>query len=136
LDLTRLQALPPEKLDTACFELQADCQLIHSEFPVVRIWLANQDDRDGTEVIDLRAGADFVLLRRAGAAVEFHQLPAADFSLLQALQQGRSLGDSLQVAEQVNLEFDLARALRRFAGLGVFAAVHPTSPHHRTGAVP
>ena len=136
LDLTPLRALPPERLDASCFELQPDCQLVHSEFPIVRIWLANQDERDGTEVIDLRTGADFVLLRRAGGAVELHQLPAADFFFLQSLQQGRSLGDSLRIAEQVDPELDLARALRRLAGLGVFAAVHPTSPHHRTGAVP
>jgi len=108
------------------FELHPGCRLVHSEFPVVRIWLANQDDRDGTESIDLREGPDFVLVRRHREEVELHHLPAADFRFLQSLKAGRSLGDSLEIAQRASPEFDLARALRQFVGLSVFAAMHLT----------
>jgi len=123
-DPAPLRSVPPEKLASLRFELLPACRLVHSPFPIVRIWLANQEERDGSDVIDLRAGADHVVVHRRSDSVEFHRLPAADFAFLQALQLGRTLGDALERAQRVSVEFDLARALRELVGLGVFAAMH------------
>lgn len=125
-DPVPLRSVPPGKLGAVRFELHPACRLVHSQFPVVSIWLANQDERDGNDLIDLRAGADHVLVHRRHDSVEFHQLPPADFSFLQCLQLGRTLGDSLERAQRVSHEFDLGAALRQLVGLGVFAAMHLT----------
>jgi hypothetical protein len=126
MDLTVLQTLLPHKLVGVRFEFHPACRLVHSPFPVVRIWLANQDDCNEPETIDLREGPDYVLLRRHGDAVEFHHLPPGDFRFLQALNEGRALGDSLEIAQRAGPDFDLARALRQFVGLSIFTAMHPT----------
>ena len=123
-DPTPLQGAPPEKLAGLRFELHPACKLVSSEFPIVRIWRANQDDRDGTEIIDLRQGADFVLVRRNDEGIELRRLPPADFALLSSMTRGETLGDALQVATTVALDFDLAAALRQFVALGVLARVH------------
>jgi hypothetical protein len=123
-DPTALQTMPPERFAGLRFDLHPACKLVSSEFPIVRIWRANQDDRDGTEVIDLRQGADFVLVRRNDAGVEVRRLSAADFALLRSMNRGGTLGDALQVAVTVAADFDLATALRQFVGLGVLARVH------------
>ena len=125
LDPTPLQTMAAGKLAGLRFDLHPACRLVSSEFPIVRIWRANQDDRDGTEVIDLRqGGADFVVVRRSDAGIELHRLPPADFALLRCLSHGGTLGDALQVALTVAADFELAQALRAFVGRGVLARVH------------
>ena len=122
LDLTPLRAIPPEKLGDVRFGLHPACKLVGSQFPVVRIWRANQEDRDGTETIDLGEGGDLVLVRRAADAVELRRLPPAEFALLRAMSCGATLGDALQAAQVPAPDFDLPGALRHFVGLAVFAS--------------
>ena len=124
LDPTALQTIAPERLAGLRFDLHPACRLVSSGFPIVRIWRANQDDRDGTEIIDLGQGADLVLAGRNAEDIELRRLPAADFALLRCLSRGDSLGEALQAALAVAADFDIAKALRRFVGLGVFSCVH------------
>jgi hypothetical protein len=124
LDPTPLQTMASERLAGLRFDLHPACKLVSSKFPIVRIWRANQDDRDGTEVIDLRDGADFVVVRRSDEGVELRRLAAADFALLRSLSRGDPLGDALQVALSVAANFELAQVLPQFVGLGVLARVH------------
>lgn len=126
LDLTLLENTAPESLANLRFALHPACRLVRSEFPIVRIWRANQDDRDGTEVIDLRQGADFVLVRRNEAGIELRRLAAAEFALLRSMDHCNTLGEALQDALTAAADFDLATALRRFIGLGVLARVYTT----------
>jgi len=126
LDPTPLQSVPPERLADLRFDVHPACRLVSSEFPIMRIWRVNQEDRDGTEIIDLRQGADHVLLRRNDDAVELHRLPAAAFTLLRSLSRRATLGDALEIAQAVASDFDLAQTLRHFVELGVFTAVHTT----------
>jgi len=122
LDLTPLRAIPPEKLADIGFEPHPACKLVSSPFPIVRIWRANQDDRDGTEIIDLAEGGDLVLVRREADAVELRRLPPAEFAFLRAMFRGATLGDALQAAQVLASDFDLPKALRQFIGLTVFAS--------------
>ena len=124
LDLTPLQSIAPERLAGLRFDLHPACRLVSSEFPIVRIWRANQDDRDGTEVIDLDQGADFVLVRRDDEDVELRSLPEADFTLLRCLGRGDCLADALQAALAAAADFEIAKALRRLVGLGLLARAH------------
>lgn len=126
LDLTPLQSVAPERLADLRFEVHPACRMVSSEFPIVRIFCVNQEDRDGTELIDLRQGGDHVLLRRKNDAVELHRLPAAEFALLRSLSRGATLGDALEIAQAVSSEFDLAKTLRHLVELGVFTAVQTT----------
>lgn len=126
LDLTTLQRAAPESLAGLRFVLHPACRLVSSDFPIVRIWRANQDDRDGTEVIDLGQGGDFVLVRRSEAGIELRRLPAEEFALLRSMARGDTLGDALEAALTVAADFDLAAALRRLVGLGVLARVYTT----------
>lgn len=124
LDPTPLQTMPPEKLADLRFDVHPACRLVRSEFPIATIWRANQDDRDGTEVIDLGQGADFVLVRRNDAGVELRRLASSDFAFLRSINRGDTLGDALQIALAVATDFDLAKALRQFVALGALTGIH------------
>jgi len=99
---------------------------VSSQFPIVRIWRVNQEDCDGMEIVDLREGGDHVLVSRNADAVELHRLPPAEFALLRSLSRGATLGDSLEIAQAVASDFDLAKTLRHIVELGALTAVHTT----------
>ncbi len=124
LDPTPLQTMPPERLADLRFDVHPACRLVSSEFPIVTIWRANQDDRDGTEIIDLSQGTDFVLVLRNAEGIELRRLAAADFALLRSINRGDTLGDALQVALAVDLDFDFAKALRHFVALGTLTRIN------------
>ncbi|MBX6323250.1 MAG: putative DNA-binding domain-containing protein, partial [Rhodospirillaceae bacterium] len=56
LDPQALGAVPPEERAGLRLRLDEACRLVESPFPIDRIWMANQPERDGEEVIDLGCG--------------------------------------------------------------------------------
>lgn len=109
----RLAAVPPEQLHRVRFALHPACRLFASQFPVHRIWEANQPGTGSDETIDLGAGAVQLLVRRRDYAVEVEPLAAAEFALLRGFAAGRPLGDALCLAQEQAVDFDLEAALRR-----------------------
>lgn len=112
-------AVDPRDYENLRFNLHPATALVRSSYPVIRIWRANQPDNTTDELIDLGAGGDNVLVRRAAECVEFHRLPAGDFAALLALSSGASLGAALDAAQTADECFDLGAALRRILSLGL-----------------
>src|SRR5262249_41551279 len=97
------------------------CGLVRSQFPIVRIWRANQPESSAEETIDLESGGDNVVVLRTPECVEFHQLPAAEFAALEALARGSTLGDALEAALAIDSAFDLGAMLRRCIALPILS---------------
>jgi len=125
LVLERLAAWPAERHAELRFQALPSGRLLHSEFPVLRIWLANQDpltDEATDEVIDLAAGADRLLVCRGpDGGVEFHRLDAASYAFAAALVAGRSLGEAYDAAAESGCSYNVATELRRLLVHGVLA---------------
>jgi hypothetical protein len=117
-----LAQFAPEHYPLLRFVLHPATRLVSSPFPVVRIWMANQPDASTLESIDLRSGADRVLVRRGRQEVEFHTLTAGELALIAALDRGFTLGPALDAALLAESSFDLSQGLSRALALGVFAA--------------
>ncbi|HVZ33924.1 MAG TPA: DNA-binding domain-containing protein [Polyangiaceae bacterium] len=112
-------AVDPRDYEDLRFNLHPATALVQSSYPVIRIWRANQPDAMTDEPIDLGAGGDNVLVRRAAEWIELHRLAAGDFAALRALSSGASLGAALEAAQSADARFDLGAALRRFLSLGL-----------------
>lgn len=112
------------ELESLRLDLHPACVLVQSEFPISRIWFANQSDADSGEVIDLASGADHVLVRRAPADIEFVRLSRGEFAALESLVSGDSLADAFEAALETDPQFDLAAALCRFVNLQLFVGLH------------
>jgi hypothetical protein len=110
-------------LESLRLELHPACSLVQSEFPVTRIWLANQPDADPGEVIDLAAGGDHIVLRRTAADIEFVRLSAGEFAALESLAGGETLADAYESALEADPHFDLPAALCRFVTLQLFVGL-------------
>jgi hypothetical protein len=121
--LERLAAWPEDRHAELHFRALPSARLLHSEFPVLRIWLANQDpptDETKDEVIDLSAGTERLLVCRGpDGGVEFHRLDAASFAFAAALVAGRSLGEADEAALESGCSYNVATELRRLLVHGV-----------------
>jgi hypothetical protein len=118
LDVHSLQSIAPEHYPQLVFTMHPACRLVRTEYPVIRIWRANQPDVPVPETIDLRSAADLILVRRAAASIEFIALPPGQFAFLQAISRSAPLGEAIDAALAVDGTFDAAQALRRCVALG------------------
>jgi hypothetical protein len=120
LDPQTLRDVPVDAYGELRFTLRPACRLIHSDFPVMRIWEMNQADAAANEVLDLRTGPDFLVVMRS-SRIEVCRVPSGDFFLLSEFAKGRDLNSALEAVLVSDPQFDLGAALRRCIGLGVLA---------------
>jgi len=118
LDVGALRSIAPKQYPQLVFTLHPACRLVRTEYPVIRIWRANQPDVPVPETIDLRSAADLILVRRAAASIEFIALPPGQFAFLQAMSRSAPLGEAIDAALAVDDAFDAGQALRGCVALG------------------
>ena len=123
LDPQTLQDIPADAYGQLRLRLRPASRLLHSIFPVMRIWEVNQPAATD-EIVDLRSGPDYVLVMR-GSRLELRRIPAGDFRLLSKFAEGHTLDSALETVLAADSQFDLGAALRRCIGLGVLAQVTP-----------
>jgi hypothetical protein len=117
-----LAQLDPSRYMHVVFEARSECRLVHSDYPIVRIWLANQPDAPD-EILDLHAGSDHVAVVRASDGIEFRRLRPADFALARMLANGMTLELAADASVACDPEIDLGAALARLLAAGVFTSV-------------
>lgn len=121
-DFTALAGVAGEAQPALRFTLHPAVRLVRSAWPVLAIWEANQEGRDGTVTRD--EGADDVLVWRQGARVRMDLLRAPEAGFLEAIMAGVSLGEAADRAGHR----DFAPALARLASLGLIVAFHAGDP--------
>ena len=121
--LAALAQVAAERLPAARLRLDPSCRLTASRFPALRIWRANQPDRDGRESIDLDDGGVALVVRRDAQGIAIEATGAGDHAWLVALSRGATLGDAIDTAQAVDGAFDLGAALRAHIAAGTIAAV-------------
>lgn len=118
LELSALALVPPAEYGALTFSTHPALRLVHSRFPVLAIWQANQPNAAGEERISLDSGSSSVLLIRREDHVELRELPAAEFALLAALSRGESLEQAAECAVETDPGVALDAALGRIVSLG------------------
>ncbi len=108
-DARMLRGIAARRCAKLHFELHPACRLVSSPYPTLAIWRAHQDAAASIKIIDLKSGPTRVLLRRCACGIEFHELGAAEFALLEKIAQDCSLGAALDAARQAEHHFDPAR---------------------------
>jgi hypothetical protein len=128
-DTDALAAVPSTRYPELVFPLAPHCRLVASPWPILAVWQANRDAARQVHTIDLDAGGDRLLLRRERLEVALHRMDAGDWTFLDALAAGLSLGAATGRALAVAGGFDLVAALGRFVGLGAFAGAFLPTGH-------
>lgn len=106
-----MAAISPEDTPRMVIELHPSMGLLSSPWPIDRLWLANRQDDSSDETICFDSGGACVEVRRAGDAVVFQSLDAANFAFRDILSHGAPLEAATEAAFAQNGSFDLTGAL-------------------------
>jgi hypothetical protein len=117
-ELSALALVPPADYGAVTFSTHPAMRLVHSRFPVLAIWRANQPDAASDQRIALDQGSSSVLLIRRADHVELRELPPAEFALLAALVRGEPLEQAAECALEIDPRVALDAALGRIVSLG------------------
>ena len=113
LALDILAKVAPEQYAALHFRLHPSAQLVASEFPLLRIWQANQLNADTDDVVDLSEGGVQLLIARRDIRVEIEALGGGEYALLRAFARGQSFADAVVAANAAQAQFDLPASLRQ-----------------------
>jgi hypothetical protein len=117
-----LAGIAAEQLPSVSIALPEGASLIHSRYPIDRIWQTSQPGASA-DTVELDAGrADLLVLRRADDAA-FIVLDAGEAAFVAALAEGASLEIAAERALSAEPSFDLSPAFARLLTLEAFAAL-------------
>jgi hypothetical protein len=122
IDPASLARMPADRYEDLVFAPNPATRLVESRYPIVRIWQTNQPGAP-TEQVDLDAGAEHLLVRRHRGEFQFVRLSPADFTFARMLSRGTTLGLATDASLAIDVDFDLARALRTLIQAGAFARI-------------
>jgi hypothetical protein len=109
-------AIPTERLAGLRLAFHPSVSLLQSPFPIVSIWLANQEAR----VVAWRQGrAEAALIARPLLEVEVWNLPPGGFAFLSVLRRGAAMAGAAEAAGDAAPAFDLAVNLSVLIQAGV-----------------
>jgi hypothetical protein len=116
LTLSALAELPSDAYGDLC--LLPSARLMHSEFPVHRIWQVNQESRAGDAVVRLEEGGVRLAASRVGLEIVLLPLEAEADELARALFEHGSLDAACEAMADAD---SLGRALHALIGAGLVA---------------
>ena len=102
-----LAGVSPERMADLVLVPHPSCQRLASSYPVSDIWRIALEDEEPEGVVEMRGGAEWLLVVRPAAEVEVRTLEESGFVFLGSLAAGRSLGAAYESACTVDPEFDL-----------------------------
>jgi hypothetical protein len=128
--VTDLAGLSPIASASLRFQPHPSARLVHSKYPILRIWAVNQDCVQAGNLadatVDLAEGEVTVLLWRQDGDVAVRALLGAHKPFVEALLAGGCLTDAAEAAFVTDPTFDLALALVSLVQAPVFAAASPS----------
>ncbi len=115
-----LRALPSEAYAELC--LLPSVQLLHSEFPVHRIWQVNQENWLGEPAVSLAEGGVRLAVYRDGLEIALLPLSQQAYELASGLWETKDLGSA---SEYLGDPSRLGHALYELIGAGLMSITHP-----------
>ena len=116
-----LASLAPEQLEACRFTLHPACALIHSDWQVVALWQAHQ--QENAVFPQQMAAASHALVCRPQWQAQVLAQDAAAYAALRLLMQGKSFGVALDAAFGIDADFDLGGQLRLWLEHAVLTAM-------------
>ncbi len=131
LDLVALSHVDSGRRADVRFRRSASARLICSPYPILSIWTTNQPGQEAE--VDLRSGAEHVVVRRHAGSVELNLIDSVASSLAAHLDDAATFGEAAKAldsefADEPN--YDLAAALQLLASTGLLAGFTLERPIH------
>jgi len=111
VNLSALAALDEKQTASLTFKLSNNCVWLASDYPVLRIWQANQEGQEESTVSLDEGGVQYVVLRH-GQQIEFHPISVGVFTLIDSLTKNNIFAQACEDALEVEADCDIAAALQ------------------------
>jgi Putative DNA-binding domain len=116
-----LQSIDPDILFNSCLKAHPALRLIASRFAIQAIHVANRSSAE--DQVSHPVQAQCVIVTRPLYDVEVHPVTPDQFAFFLALKEGTSLGDAMDRAAAINMNFDLTSALALMLQSGAFQSI-------------
>jgi len=113
LDPSSLAEVPPAQYAALRFILHPSARLVTSRFPLAALWEANILADGEVPELDLKSGADELLVIRRGLTVAVERLAQGEYALLETIARQQPFGDACEAALARDPQFDLGRCLQK-----------------------
>ena len=117
----QLTGLPAGALEQLRLKVHPSMRCLRSEYPVYRIWAANQQDHSG-EVISLDEGPSRIVVIRPGAEVEVREVSEGVMMFLERLNLGDTVAEAYACTVALDPLFDLNAFFARHLFDGTFCS--------------
>lgn len=118
-DVSSLATIPQDDYPRLALTLHPAVSILASGYPIFRIWEVHQDDYRGEIAVDLESGADRVVVYRPHFRASVAPLSGAESVFLDAIMQGKLLGNALEQALAKDRGFDLAASLQHWVAANI-----------------
>lgn len=125
LDTQRLSEIDPAEYGALCFMLTPACRLLAANFPIHRIWAANQPDQDGA--LEIAQEDTWLLVQRRAGAIELLPLGHGEYAFLHALLAGQPLAAAVAAALAADGAFNPNETLPRMVMRATLVDFFPTT---------
>ncbi|MCC2111052.1 MAG: putative DNA-binding domain-containing protein [Hyphomicrobiales bacterium] len=126
VDIAVLAGIPETELSDTAFDLHPSLGLVTSSHPIVSIFAANRRD-ETVGPIDLSIGEDALVIRPAAKVVVRH-LPDGGHAFIDALREGKALGEAAEIGIAASFAFDLSANLRGLFEAGAVVGLKTPAP--------
>lgn len=116
LDIQKLSMLTKDQQETLRFSLPPNSYLIESDFPIHKIWHANQNNSETDETINLDEGVIKLLVWRQHLSMRIDTLEDDEWLFLSAIKNNQSFIKICQTFEQypdINIETLLPQCIKK-----------------------
>ncbi len=121
VSIEALGEVPADEVSRVTFNMHPSLSLISSAWPVVSLWAASTD-RGAPDDVDMKRPEEAIVIRPS-MEVDTRLLPAAGFSFMTALKEGRALEEAASSAAELFKDFDLASHLQGLFEIGAVTAI-------------
>jgi hypothetical protein len=113
LAIDQLGTVDPALYGELHFSLNSTSALLHSEYPIQRIWQVNQPNYEGDPVVDLNAGGVSLLIERRASLIELQSLSIGEWLLLTTLAADKDFSTACHHALLAEPDLDLSSTLMK-----------------------
>lgn len=110
-DPARLASVPAQQQFNLRPRVHPACHVMHSIYPIARIWEVHQEQFSGAFHVDFSHGACHALVSRPRFKVEVTRISDAEAAFLSAALGGATLASALTAAQKRDASFDLGPSL-------------------------
>ncbi len=121
ISIEALGDVPADQVSGVTFGMHPSLSLIGSAWPVVSLWAASTD-RGSSDDVDMKRPEEAIVIRPT-LEVDTRLLPAAGFSFMTGLKEGRALEEAALRAAELEKDFDLASHLQGLFEIGAVTAI-------------